>query len=121
MIKFKIKALFKPFLRLTTAPEAWEVRTRHQLPISFRSVLKKWKEEKNYKWTCEQLKVSLLINWIDFLLINSIQSIRQDLTVQCIRDEFMIEVYETHARIAIEASDHAEFNQCQSQLGAVFN
>lgn len=50
-------ALFKPFLRLTTAPEAWEVRTRQQLPISFRAVIKKWKEEHNYKWTCEQLKV----------------------------------------------------------------
>ena len=77
--------LYKSYLRLTSAPDPSTVRP---LPILERSLAKlklDWKANRNYTFMCDQLK-----------------SLRQDLTVQRIRNEFTVQVYELHSRIAIE-------------------
>ncbi|KAJ0971186.1 hypothetical protein J5N97_019145 [Dioscorea zingiberensis] len=86
----------KCYLRLTSAPDPATVRPEDVLEKALQMVQA---SEKNYLYKCDQLK-----------------SIRQDLTVQRIRNELTVKVYETHARLALEAEDLPEYNQCQSQL-----
>jgi len=50
---------------------------------------------------------------------SSMQAMRQDCTVQHLRRELTVRIYEAHARAALEYGDVAEYNQCQTQLNAL--
>ncbi|KAF2242900.1 hypothetical protein BU26DRAFT_570328 [Trematosphaeria pertusa] len=98
------QSLEKSYFRLTAPPKAETVRPLHVLEKSLAMLTKKWKAEKNYNYICNQFK-----------------SLRQDLTVQHIKNAFTVKVYEIHARVALEKGDLGEYNQCQTQLKALYS
>jgi SAC3 family protein LENG8/THP3 len=95
--------LEKNYFRLTSAPNPDDVRPLPILRQTLELLKKKWRSEGNYVYICDQFK-----------------SLRQDLTVQHIKNEFTTNVYEIHARIALEKGDLGEYNQCQTQLRGLY-
>jgi hypothetical protein len=94
------QSLTKAYMRLTSDPKASDIRPPAVLKKALALVEEKWKSR---EWTYDQLKEQL-------------KSIRQDLTVQHAKGPLAVSAYETHARVALEHDDLAEYNQCQTVL-----
>jgi hypothetical protein len=122
-VKGTCDVLEKEYLRLTAPPRAELVRPQGILRTHLCNIKNQWEQyrkaragsissgggkkkkkvKRDYTWFCSQLK-----------------AIRQDLTVQRIFNDLAVEVYETHARIALEEGDLNEYNQSQTQLKELY-
>ena len=103
------QTLEKKYLRLTSAPDPRTVRPEPVLQKAIEMV-----REKMESFGDERGQTEYIYQW------EQMKSIRQDLTVQRIRNAFTVQVYEMHARICLEFGDMTEFNQCQAQLTQLY-
>lgn len=99
------QVLEKRYLRLTSEPDPEKVRPLEVLRKALDWIVGKFRSGScSYQYFCDQMK-----------------SIRQDLKVQMIENDFTVTVYKTHARAALENGDIGEYNQCQSSLKPLFD
>jgi hypothetical protein len=99
-------ALEKAYFRLIERPQASSVRPVPVLKQSL-ELMREKKANGNVSWKTylgEQLK-----------------SIRQDLVIQAVNDEFALEVYETNARWCLEYDDLPEFKRCLLRINEFYN
>ncbi|KAL8439433.1 hypothetical protein Efla_004597 [Eimeria flavescens] len=109
----------KPYLRLTNAPDPATVRPEHVLRKTLRFLLQVSAEEETAAAAAAPPAAAAAggqqqRGWT--YLDEQFRSLRQDLTVQHIANDFTREVYEQNARLALKHGDLGQFNQCQAQL-----
>lgn len=96
--------LEKSYFRLTSAPDPSTVRPGPILRKALDRLIKLIAlGEVNYFYAQDQFK-----------------GLRQDCVIQAIRGGLAAEIYESHARAALEYGDVAEYNQCQGQLRSLY-
>jgi stalled ribosome alternative rescue factor ArfA len=96
--------LEKPYLRLTTEPDPATIRPEPVLKKTLKMLTDKWKEGKaEYNYIADQFR-----------------SMRQDMSVQHIKNSFTVKAYECNARISMECHDVTYFNLCQSKLHELY-
>ena len=96
-IKGTCKDLEKRYLRLTSAPDPSTVRPEDVLIDALKWVKKRWRKRKKYSSQSEMESKTPYV-WAS----EQLKAIRQDLTVQHIQNSFTVNVYETHAKLALE-------------------
>ncbi|GAB4818303.1 hypothetical protein N2152v2_005349 [Parachlorella kessleri] len=103
-IKGTSQAIEKSYFRLTSAPDPSTVRPE---PVLARAL--------------QRLVGLIQAKQVSYLyMLDQFKGMRQDCTVQHIRNELAVRVYEAHARAALEYGDVAEYNQCQSQVAVLY-
>ncbi|KAG2429359.1 hypothetical protein HXX76_011125 [Chlamydomonas incerta] len=96
--------LEKSYFRLTSQPEPSSVRPEPVLARALERLVRLIAaREATYFYSLDQFK-----------------GMRQDCTVQHLRNALTVRVYEAHGRSSLEYGDVAEFNQCQARLGHLY-
>ncbi|OII73387.1 SAC3 GANP domain-containing protein [Cryptosporidium ubiquitum] len=110
-------ALEKQYLRLTSSPDPNLVRPEHILRKSLDFVYNNYLNYTNSQSLSTQKQKKYDWKYLE----EQFRSIRQDLTVQGIKNLFTIQVYELNARVALENHDLGQFNQCQARLKELYS
>ena len=131
------KTLEKDYFRLTQVPHPSTIRPAHIIQEALDSLMNKWNYVyKNANHDCSIASPSSpsasnesntnMTNYEKTMkekyiyYCSQFKALRQDLTVQNIRNELSVKVYEEHARVALICKDTNEYNQCQTQLKQLY-